>query len=147
MAVPKDHPLTEHFPKTGMPYPLADLRLCRNEKFITCRQGRRMYDVAMSETRSAGFVPDILIECSSTESVNAMVCHGMGLAFVPSTTVELCSADQRPQYYRLRPDGLIRRFGLIYRSGKNISLEEDRFLTLARKLAQEEKPLKPIISP
>lgn len=137
LAVPKGHPLTRIFPEKpqqGDEYPIADFQLCRNEGFIAYINGRRMQGILLRETRNAGFEPKILTACASTESANTMVFHGMGITLIPSTTVELCPIEQRAQYYRLRPGGLIRRFGLARRSARFINREEELFLSLAKQV-------------
>lgn len=140
LAVPKGHPLTRIFPdipQEGDQYPVANLQLCRDEKFITYISGRRMQEILLRETRYAGFEPKILTECASSESMNAMVFHGAGIALIPSTTVEFCPMEQRAQYYRLRPGGLFRWFGLAKRSGCFTSREQEFLFSLAKQMRSD----------
>lgn len=132
LAIPPEHPLTKRFPTEGDPYPLADLSLCKDESFIVYRPGRRIADIVFSETKRAGFTPKVMTECSSTESANTMIRHGMGVGLVPSVTVELCPKEQHARYYRLRPEGLMRGFVLARKTGNYTSRAQEEFLALAR---------------
>ncbi len=132
LALPWDHPLNRKFPPKGKPYPVADLSLCRDEKFISYQPYRRITDILFTEARRADFTPNILLESSSTENANAMICHGMGIGLIPEVTIRLCPKEQRARYYRLRPGGLIRRFHIGRRAGKFNNRLQEKFFHMAR---------------
>ena len=132
LALPWNHPLNRKFPPKGKPYPVADLSLCRDEKFISCQPYRRITDILFTEARRADFTPNILLESSSTENANAMICHGMGIGLIPEVTVRLCPKEQRARYYRLRPGGLIRRFHIGRRAGKFNNRLQEKFFSMAK---------------
>lgn len=134
LALPRDHRLVSCFPAEGEPYPVADFSLCRDEEFISYRPGRRIVDILFTEAKRAGFTPKILTVCSSTESANTMVFHGMGISIIPSSAVELSPPDQRAAYYRLRPGGVFRWFGLARRDEKCTSRAQEAFFSVAKAL-------------
>lgn len=137
LAVPREHSLVRVFstePDADSPYPVADLTLCRDADFIATSEGRAIRMIFMQETQRAGFMPKILTTCTGTESLNTMVFHGLGLAMVPSTTVNLCPRDQRPRYYRLRHGGLFRTFGLARKNIAFVEWEVETFFAMARVL-------------
>lgn len=134
LALPLDHPLNSSFPQEGDPYPVADLRLCRDEKFICYQPGRRITGILLAETQRAGFTPNIVRESSSTENANAMIRHGLGIGFVPEVTVRLCPKEQHARYYRLRPEGLTRFFYIGRKAGKFNSRLQEKFFQTAKPL-------------
>lgn len=134
LALPLDHPLNGRFPQEGDPYPVADLRLCRDEKFICYQPGRRITGILLAETRRAGFTPNIVLESSSTENANAMIRHGLGIGFVPEVTVRLCPKEQHARYYRLRPGGLTRFFYIGRKAGKFNGRLQEKFFQTAKPL-------------
>ena len=114
--MPPGSALIEKFPRqpdSGSAYPVADLRICRDEPFIMYPEDRRIQRIVVSETQRAGFAPRGAITGYSTEAANAMAFQGIGLAFVPAVTAMLCAPANRPVYYRLREGGLFRTLGLI----------------------------------
>lgn len=132
LALPQNHPLNRYFPQEGDPYPVADLSLCRDEKFISYQPGRRITEILLTETQRAGFTPNIVLESSSTENGNAMIRHGLGIGLVPEVTIRLCPKEQHARYYRLRPGGLIRHFHIGRRAGKFNNRLQEKFFRMAK---------------
>lgn len=134
LAVPPDHPLVELFSRSGDPYPVADLSLCKNYQFISYFPGRRIDDIFKLVFLESGYVPNILTACSSTESANTMVYHGMGLGIIPASTIELCPKEMHAKYYRLRPEGVFRYFVLARTSGEYKSKAQKELFLIASQL-------------
>ncbi len=138
LAVPPNHPLTSIFPKGGEPYPTADLSLCEKENFIPYHQGRHIQGIFEKVFDEVGYLPKTLNPCSSTESVNNMVFHGMGLGIVPYSTIRLCPVEMRSKYYRIFPEGVFRDLVLARLKGEYKSRAQKEFFNVASKIYLEE---------
>lgn len=139
LAVPWDHPLNAVLSQSIAPntqYPVADLTLCREAEFIVYQPGRRIQDILMETTQKAGFTPKVSATCVSTESANLMAFHGMGLAFVPAVTAQLCDKAYHPRYYRLKENGLYRTMNLINLPDKKMTSVQSLLISILHERSQ-----------
>ncbi len=138
LAVPPNHPLTNIFDKDDTEFPMADLSLCKKEKFIPYYQGRHIDDIFKKIFNDAGYSPKVLDPCSSTENVNYMVFHGMGLGIVPHSTIKLCPVEMRSKYYRINPNGAFRDLALARVKGEYKSRAQREFFEIASKIYKKD---------
>lgn len=100
LALPSSHPLAANASASIAPLPALDLGLLCKDKFILLRPGLNARLVADERFRTAGIVPDILMECSGGMIASQMVKDGIG----PSILVEtLVTNDSRVRCFSLNP--------------------------------------------
>ena len=94
---------------------LADLYKLRDEHFIMCQRGRNLRDICLELCRAAGFEPQIAYETPSCENITEMICQGVGIGFVPRSTIEIYPPERRPRYYKISGGVSKQTFALAYR--------------------------------
>lgn len=135
LAVPPGFAINgQYCPERGV-YPEVDLKDFRDMNFVSYRPGRNMTLITKEQCRRAGFAPNIVFRCGSTESVNAMIASGTGVGFVPGSIAEICPASQQAVYYRLSGGKIMRKFFFIHKKNKRLNPAQKRFLELAQELA------------
>jgi LysR family hydrogen peroxide-inducible transcriptional activator len=94
---------------------ISDLASLSREPFVIVQKGRILHDRIIHICKAAGFSPRIIVQAGSSESVNDMICQGIGIGIVQSTMKHICSASQRAVYIPIRDAKAIRHFGLLYK--------------------------------
>lgn len=136
LAVPPSYPINAQYRADSGDYTEVDLSDFKEMNFISYRSGRNMTQLMWDECRQAGFMPQIVFKCGSTESVNAMIANGMGVGFVPDTLVNNCPTNQQAVYYRLRGHRIIRHFSFVRKKNSKSSPAQQCFLKLVKELSE-----------
>lgn len=113
LAFPPEHELLKKYPPSKR-VPLSEVR---NEPFIFLRARQRFTKMGMSMCEEAGFVPNIVYETMSWDTVDAIIAKGMGIGFVPDV-VQNIKSPQKPVYRRILTDNDTREYVLAYRSDR-----------------------------
>ena len=134
LTLPSNHPLAERAAAPGMPYNTLDLNLLKDDKFILLRPGLNARMIADERFTLAGYVPNILIECSGGMVASQMVKDGLG----PSILVEtLFAQDNRVKCFSLQPKAHWTHC-VSYRKGTNFSKAELYYIDLIKHYLREQ---------
>ena len=137
LAVPPSFPINAQYKVTDHEdYPEVDLSDFREMNFISYRSGRNMTQLMNNKCMEAGFVPKIVIRCSSAESVNAMIASGMGVGLVPGAIADICPPHQKAAYYRLRGGPTMRQFSFVRKKNSKVSPAQRCFLALVEAVSK-----------
>jgi len=81
----------------------ATMRLyhVRNEPFIMLNRVQSFAQMGVRMCEEAGFVPNIICQVMSWDTLNMLVGAGLGVGFVPDITVGTLPPEQAPKYYRI----------------------------------------------
>ena len=119
LAVPKHHPVNSQItPSPGFPY--IDLKLVKNEPFISLKSVQKVSEMIYQICRQAGFTPNIILETFNWDTVNMLVSKGVGIGFVPEILVYNSSGKDQPNYYRIRSSCTTRPYCIAYRKGEKL---------------------------
>lgn len=126
LAVPPNHPLaTKDSVKVNS---LAD------ESFIMIKQGLGFHDLSRDICLQAGFEPRIVFESSNIETIQSLVCAGMGVAFVPRMVMRSSQKDDfAPVYVRLTDPAPRRTIVIAYREQSYLSQAAHAFIQVIKK--------------
>lgn len=141
LAVPPGFAVAAQYQSMQGEYPEVNLADFADAKFVSYRSGRNMTQITKEQCMKAGFAPDIIFRCGSTESVNAMIAGGTGVGFVPSAVAEICSPSQKAAYYRLHSGRVMRKFSFVCRKNATLNIAQQTFLQLAHQLHAAQKHL------
>jgi len=90
-------------------HPLAQKRLLRakdleHERFIVMKEGHCLGDQVLHFCERRAVRPNISFRSAQLETIQALVCAGMGLSLIPAMAVRAGASKQRqPVYRRLEP--------------------------------------------
>lgn len=120
IALPKEHPLNEHYPansRSAASFPTIDLRLLKNESFICLKKIQKFTALEEKICNEAGIEPKTICETMNWDTVHMMIAAGLGVGFVPDILVgTITDPDICPCYYRLS-HGLYRDYAIAQRRG------------------------------
>ena len=88
VLVPKGHPVTEGYEIRDGKLPLIDIRALREEPFTLMYKNSTMRETCDRIFESAGIVPHIIMETSSSASIVSMVASMLCCSIVPRYYVE-----------------------------------------------------------
>ncbi len=82
---------------------IASMRLIhvKNEPFIMLKPVHQFAQMAERLCEEAGFVPNIVCQVLSWDTLNLLVGAGLGVGFVPDITIGSVPPDRAPRYYRI----------------------------------------------
>ncbi len=85
IALPPTHPLLEKAEeKPGYHYPVLDVRLLKNERFLMLHPGQRIRQVSDTVLAKADITrPDILLTLKNYETAQMLAAQGLGVTLIP----------------------------------------------------------------
>ncbi len=89
-----------------------------DEEFIIMTKGQQLYDIARGLFNSYNFIPRIVLECNSLETIHDLITQGCGLSFLPDITIRCIKSSASVQYFRIKDENLKRTLTLTYKKGK-----------------------------
>lgn len=100
LAIPGDSSINN---KASFVNGQASIRLhhVRNEPFIMLKPVQTFAQMAEHLCEEAGFVPNIICQVMSWDTLNLLVGAGLGVGFVPDITIGTLPPDKAPRYYRI----------------------------------------------
>lgn len=98
IALSPDHPLiSQAVPKEGYPYPVLDVRLLENEKFLMLHEGQRIRHITDSVLEKAGISqPYITLQLRNYETAQMLAAQGLGVTLVPLHYSRITSNECQP---------------------------------------------------
>ncbi|WP_248927209.1 LysR family transcriptional regulator [Paenibacillus hamazuiensis] len=110
IAVPAGHRLTDRSS--------VSLPELKDEWFVGVRKGHGTRDLLDSVCESVGFTPKYVYEGNEPARLSALVEAGIGIAFIPSTAMNL---RDRMHYLQVEGHELVREIALLWRKSRYIS--------------------------
>ncbi|MCI6885762.1 MAG: LysR family transcriptional regulator [Lachnospiraceae bacterium] len=98
IALSPDHELIRRaVPKEGYPYPVLDIRLLKNERFLMLHEGQRIRHITDSVLEKAGITqPDITLQLRNYETAQMLAAEGLGVTLVPLHYSRITSGECQP---------------------------------------------------
>ena len=103
LVAPPDNPYRDQAVDIGRQYPMLDLKLLKDEKFMMVSRGQRIRQMSDYILSSAGIEPDILLVSKSYETLRRLAAAGMGYTLVPQEYTEIFHSDPQPVYFSIDP--------------------------------------------
>ncbi|MCD8222788.1 MAG: LysR family transcriptional regulator [Clostridiales bacterium] len=95
----KKHPLIDQAVlKNGYAYPVLDLKLLKNERFLMLPPSQRIRQITDNALAKAGIHPDIYLTMRNFESVQALASVGVGVTLLPLQYSRLPSDEYDPAF-------------------------------------------------
>lgn len=88
------------------------------EDFITMTRGQQLYDICMNLFNNYNFIPHIILECNSIETIYEIILHGCGISLLPDIMIKRFVQSPDIQYFRIKEENLGRTLSLTYKKGK-----------------------------
>ncbi len=86
----------------GYPYPVLDVKLLKNEKFLMLRQEQRIRQITDQVLQKAGIhQPDIALTIRNFETAQLLAAQGMGVTLVPLQYSQIASHEYRPALFSI----------------------------------------------
>lgn len=135
LAVPPQHPLASRYSveRTGAPVPLQELA---SEPFVALKKGQGLRQLTLELCKQAGFEPNIVVESTNMETVQALVAAGMGIAFVPSLIARNAPSRFAPVILPLAGHPA-RTLVIAYRKGRYLSKAAEAFIATMKRVTAE----------
>lgn len=98
LAMPPTHPLIgQAVIKEGYPYPVLDVKLLKNEKFLMLHREQRIRQITDRVLQSAGITqPSIALTLRNFETVQLLAAQGLGVTMVPLEYSRIASREYMP---------------------------------------------------
>ncbi len=98
IAMAPDHPLIRRaVEKPGYPYPVLDVRLLKNERFLMLHKSQRIRQITDAVLNRAGILqPQITLTLRNYETAQLLAAQGMGITLVPLQYSTIGSSEYRP---------------------------------------------------
>ncbi|MCD8371317.1 MAG: LysR family transcriptional regulator [Clostridiales bacterium] len=96
----QEHPLNRRaVVKEGYPYPVLDLKLLKNERFLMLFRTQRIRQITDAVLIKAGIrQPDIFLTLRNFETTQALAAVGTGVTLLPTQYCQLSSAEYHPSF-------------------------------------------------
>ena len=103
IAAPADTPyLSRAIQTDGLPYPLLDPALLRDEPFLLVKHGQRIREISDRILSAAGVSPQIILSSRNYEMLRRLAAGGMGYTLVPRQYAGILGGDEyQPQYFMI----------------------------------------------
>ena len=119
LAVPRNHPVNALItPSSGISY--IDLRLVRNEPFVSLKSIQKFSEMSHQLCEEAGFTPRTICETLNWDTVDTLVGTGLGVGFVPEVLVKAPTTENSPNYYRISAKAF-RPYAIVTQKNSTIS--------------------------
>ncbi len=125
LAVPPNHPLAGR--------DCVEVKTLSDESFIMIKQGLGFHDLSRDICLQAGFEPRTVFESNNIETIQSLVCAGMGVAFVPRMVMRSSHKDDfAPVYVRLIDPVPRRTIVIAYREQRYLSQAAHAFIQVMK---------------
>lgn len=99
IAIDQNNPLIKSAKiMEGYTYPVLDLKLLKNEKFIMLHEDQRIRHVADSILAKAKIIPEIILTLKNYETAQSMAGKGIGITLLPQDYARLTSLESEPVF-------------------------------------------------
>lgn len=98
IAIAPDHPLVKKAAvKPGYPYPVLDLKLLEQERFLMLHKSQRIRQITDSVLSRAGIIqPNIALTLRNFETAQLLAARGMGVTLIPLLYSQIPSGECPP---------------------------------------------------
>lgn len=116
LAVPQS--FTEKEPFNGIPSANAEveLKLLGAYDFIVLPEQSYFGQVSRKSLEVAGIVPNVICECTLSETVRNLVSEQIGIALLPDSFLSAALLSPQIRYYRIKGDQFRRKIGIVYKN-------------------------------
>ena len=103
IAAPQDTPfLAQAQHVQGLPYPLLDPALLKDEPFLLVKHGQRIRQITDRILSAAGVTPKIVLSSRNYEMLRRLAAEGMGYTLVPRQYAGILGGGEyQPQYFMI----------------------------------------------
>ena len=103
IAAPQDTPfLSQAQFADGMPYPILDPSVLKDEPFLLVKHGQRIRQITDRILSAAGVTPKIVLSSRNYEMLRRLAAEGMGYTLVPRQYAGILGGDEyQPQYFMI----------------------------------------------
>ncbi|MDR3279519.1 MAG: LysR family transcriptional regulator [Synergistaceae bacterium] len=135
LLIPLGHWMEKHiYYKEGCQFPFVDIRLAKNEAFLSGKKGQRIREVTEYVFQKAEISPPIIFESRSIETIKRLSAAGTGLAFMPDYYHDFIRIPQDVTYCYIEdefnPDWKV---AMLYQSQTDMSATVREFMRVIKK--------------
>jgi LysR family hydrogen peroxide-inducible transcriptional activator len=119
-------------PEKEPPFPLIDVSLLDDQKFILQKKGQFMHSLASNLFHEAHIMPKTVIETRNCESVLSFINKGLGIGFISDEVRVLYTEDHNIRFYRIN-SSLARRNAIIaWNNNSHLSMSAKKFIEIVQ---------------
>ncbi|OON92776.1 MAG: LysR family transcriptional regulator, partial [Candidatus Epulonipiscium fishelsonii] len=101
LAIDKDNEILNQAKMSSGPYPVLDIKLCKDQKFILMDKDQRIRQIADNIFAKVAFVPNIVLTLKNFETAKRLASQGLGIAFIPQSYVTIYGSEFTPAYVQI----------------------------------------------